>query len=104
MRFRKIYWVTEQIGADGTSQVAGVYTSIHDLSVRGLQWMDGIEKKKEFRLTLVQLDSDKVPLGSWVSKNFSGLEQDLQEFVKSDELNAQDVEALASQLRAFFSR
>lgn len=102
MRFRKIYWVTEQVGTDGCSEVAGVYTSIHDLIEKGLQWMDGIDKNKAFRISLVQLDSDKRPLGTWASKNFSGLEQDLQEFVKSDEMNAQDVEALASSLRAFF--
>lgn len=102
MRFRKIYWVTEQIGTDGSSEVAGVYTSIHDLTSRGIQWMDGIDKNKGFRLSLVQLDSSRKPLGTWTSRNFSGLEEDLQEFVGTDELNSQDVENLASQLRAFF--
>jgi hypothetical protein len=102
MKFRKIYWVTEQVGSDGTSRVAGVYTSIHDLMSRGVQWMDGIDQRSSFRLTLVQLDSDKVPLGAWKAPDFSGMEQDLQEYVASDELNAQDVEQLASELRAFF--
>ena len=102
MKFRKIYWVTEQVGSDGSSKVAGVYTSIQDLMGRGVQWMDGIDKRGGFRLTLVQLDSDRVPLGTWVTPDFSGMEQDLQEYVASDELNAQDIEQLASELRAFF--
>ena len=102
MKFRKIYWVTEQVGSDGSSRVAGVYTSIQDLMSRGVQWMDGIEKRAGFRLTLVQLDSDRVPLGAWVTPDFSGLEQDLQEYVATDELNTQDIEQLASELRAFF--
>ena len=102
MKFRRIYFVTEQLGADGTSMVGGVYTSIHDLISRGVQWMDGIEKRQGFRLSLIQLDSDKPPLGTWHSPSFSGIESDLQEFVKSEELNAQEVESLSSDLRAFF--
>ena len=102
MKFRKIYWVTEQIGTDGRSQVAGVFTSIQDLVGRGILWMDGIDKQAGFRLSLVQLDSNKPPLGSWVTPDFSGLEQDLQEFVESDEIGTQNVEQLALDLRAFF--
>ena len=104
MKFRKIYWVTEQLGTDGKSQVAGVYTSIQDLSSRGVQWMEAIEKRSGFRLSLVQLDSNRPPLGSWVTPDFSGIEQDLQEYVVSEELNAQDIEQLASDLRAFFTK
>ena len=102
MKFRKIYWVTEQIGTDGKSQVAGVFTSIQDLMGRGIQWMDGIDKQAGFRITLVQLDSSKVPLGTWVTPDFSGIEQDLQDYVATEELSAQEIEALASDLRAFF--
>lgn len=104
MKFRKIYWVTEQVGGDGSSQIAGVYTSIHDLIDRGTLWMDGCEKRSGFRVTLVQLDSDKLPLGSWRAPEFNGLESDLQEYVASGELNSQDIEGLATELRAFFSR
>lgn len=102
MKFRKIYWVTEQLAHNGQSQVAGVFTSIHDLMTRGIQWMDQIPHKDSFRLNLTQLDSDRPPLGTWSSPDFSGIEADLQEFVNSDEMNAQEVEALASELRAFF--
>lgn len=102
MKFRKIYWVTEQLGSDGRSQVAGVFTSIQDLSGRGIAWMDGIDKRDGFRVSLVQLDSSKLPLGTWVTPDFSGIEEDLQEFVRTEELGAQDVEQLASDLRAFF--
>lgn len=102
MKFRKIYWVTEQTGDHGKSQVTGVYTSMHDLTTRGLQWMDGVEVQGGFRLTLVQLDSNKRPLGSWDSPDFSGLESDLQEYVASDEMNSQEIEQFAADLRAFF--
>ena len=102
MKFRRIYFVTEQLGADGTSKVGGVYTSIHDLITRGVQWMEGIDKRQGFRLSLIQLDSDKPPLGTWNSPSFSGIEADLQEFVRSEELNAQEVEGLASELRSFY--
>lgn len=64
--------------------------------------MEGCDQHDGFRLNLVQLDSDKPPLGSWRSPDFSGMEEDLQEYVRSDEMNAQDVEQLCSELRAFF--
>lgn len=102
MKFRKIYWVTEQTSQDGRSQVSGVYTSMHDLTTRGLQWMEGIERRDGFRLSLVQLDSNRPPLGTWDSPDFSGLEQDLQDYVKTDEMNAQEIEQLGADLRAFF--
>jgi len=102
MKFRKIYWVTEQIGTDGRSQVAGVFTSIQDLVGRGILWMDGLDMRAGFRLSLVQLDSNGPPLGTWVTPDFSGLEQDLQEYVGTEELGAQNVEQLAADLRAFF--
>ncbi|MBS1713061.1 MAG: hypothetical protein JST30_01855 [Armatimonadetes bacterium] len=102
MKFRKIYWVTEQLGSDHSSKVCGVFTSIHDLTAKGVQWMDGCDLRDGFRLNLVQLDSDKTPLGCWRSPDFSGLESDLQDYVKTDEMNAQDVEQMCSELRAFF--
>lgn len=104
MRFRHLYWVTEQLSRDGDSGIGGVYTSIHDLLEKGVQWHDGVAGRARFRLNLVLADSDRPSLGSWCSPEFPGLEQDLQEYVRSDEMTTGDVEALASELRAFFRR
>ncbi len=101
MKFRRIYWVTEQLGRQGHSHVAGVYTSVHDLIERGLVYMDGLDSGGGLRVSLVQLDSATRPLGTWVSPDFAGLEEDLREFVQSQELSAQECESLASSLRAF---
>ncbi len=100
MKFRKIYWVTEQLDESGLSEVAGVYTSIQDLTSRGFNWKDGIEKSAGFRLSLVQLDSSKKPLGTWSSPDFGSIESDLEPYIASDEMNAQDVEGLVKDLRA----
>ncbi|MBS1723552.1 MAG: hypothetical protein JSS66_11430 [Armatimonadetes bacterium] len=103
MKFRKIYWVTEQLGSDGTSTVAGVYTSINDLIERGINWKDGCEKQAAFRLTLAQLDSRNMPLGSWTSPGFDGLEGDLAPLVAGLELSGLDVDQLCQEIRAFCS-
>ena len=101
MKFRKLYWVTEQVGKGGNSEVAGVYTSIPDLVERGLQWKDGIDCRDGFRLTLVALDSKKKPLGSWTYPEFGTIEQDLAAYVSSQEFSMTEVESLVESLKGF---
>jgi hypothetical protein len=104
MRFRRIYWVTEQLDERGRSQVTGVYTSVPDLVDRGIQWREGCTKRDGFRLTLVQLDSSRLPLGVWTSPAFDGIEEDLQAFVQSEELTVQDCELLVTKLKTVARR
>ncbi len=101
MKFRKLYWVTEVLGDAGRSQVSGVYTSIHDLLERGLHWNDDPAMQAGFRVTLVKLDSDKPPLGQWTSPDFAGMREALEEYVATDEFNAQDCEMLVENLAKF---
>ncbi len=101
MKFRRLYWVTEQLGDDGISEVAGVFTSIPDLVEDGLQWCDGIVRNSKFRLTLVKLDSKKKPLGCWTSPDFQTLSHDLEEYVKTQEFGTQECESLVEALKAF---
>ncbi len=101
MKFRRLYWVTEQVDGDGRSEVAGVFTSIQDLTDRGIHWVDDIEKKAGFRLTLVKLDSRHKPLGTWVSPEFPGIEDSLAEYVKTQEFSSTEVEDLVAKLRSF---
>lgn len=103
MKFRRLYWVTEQLGEDGTSEVIGVYTSIPDLVEDGLEWCDGIERKSKFRLSLVKLDSKKKPLGCWVSPDFQALSDDLEEYVKTQEFSSVECETLIDALKKFQS-
>lgn len=98
MKFRKIYWVTEQLAEDGTSQVAGVYTSVADLVSRGTSYRDGVPGNAGFRLTLVQLDSTRAPLGSWTSPEFAGLEEAWEEYIASNELTLSELESLRAAL------
>lgn len=101
MKFRRIYWVTEQVADDGQSQVAGVYTSIPDLLERGLVWKDGIEGRAGFRISLVKLDSHKSPLGIWSSPSFDGLEDALKEYVGTGEFSEGDCEQMSLSVREF---
>lgn len=99
MKFRKLYWVTEQFGQDGLSEVAGVYTSIPDLIERGIEWRDGLSHQDGFRLTLVALDSRKKPLGTWATPEFGSLQSDLSEYVGTQEFGASEVDALVEALK-----
>ncbi len=101
MKFRRLYWVTEQLGENGTSQIGGVYTSIHDLLERGLCRDEAPITKNRFRVSLVKLDSNQPPLGQWTSPDFQGMKDALQEFVDTDEFNAQDCEQLVEDLCKF---
>lgn len=100
MKFRKLYWVTEQVASDGKSEVAAVFTSIQDLTDSGVHWIEDIDKKSAFRLTLVKLDSKQKPLGTWTSPDYPGIEDDLAEYVKTDEISSIQVEELVAKLRS----
>lgn len=100
MQFRRIYWVTEQLDGDGKSQIGGVFTSIQDLLDEGLRWSES-GKGHGFRVTLVKLDSDREPLGSWTSPDFSGMEADLEPYITTQEFDRMDCEAMVRELRAF---
>lgn len=104
MKFRKLYWVTEQLSGDGSSEIAGVYTSIPDLVERGIQWRDGIERRNALRLTLVALDSRKKPLGTWTLPKIDGMEQDLGEYIKTQEFTSTEVEDLVNALKGFTAK
>jgi phage protein U len=93
--------VTEQLSSDGKSEIGGVYTSVPDLIDRGLHWREGVERKDGFRLTLVKLDSTSKPLGCWYFPEFSGMQNDLQEYVASNEFTSVEVETLLEALAGF---
>lgn len=95
MMFRRLYWVTEEVRPDGRSNVTGVYTSIPDLVHTGFR---GRESAKGLRLTLVKLDCSKAPLGIWESPSFEGLEEQLQQFVSTDEFSAEHCKLLVEEL------
>jgi hypothetical protein len=93
--FRRLYWVTEFVQADGRSRIAGVYTSIPDLIRHGLARRD----EGMMRLTLTKLDSEKEPFGSWCAPNYEGLEEACQQFVRTDEFTVDEIQNLARALR-----
>lgn len=97
-RFRKVYWVTEQLDAEGQSSVAGVFTSVHDLVDNGLKGMEDCAKNAGFRLTLVELD--KVgPLGTWSSPDYEGLSDDLEIYVRTGEVAVYEKDDLLAKLK-----
>ena len=99
--FRRLYWVTEQLDAAGQSTVTGVYTSVPDLISRGLRWVDESDSRHSFRLTLVKLDSADSPLGCWSGPDFSGFEEEMQQFVETKEFSVQEVMTAADGLRSW---
>jgi hypothetical protein len=92
--FRKLYWVTEQVQADGTSQVTGVFTSIPNLVKEGF----ACNELGSLRLTLTKLDCEDGALGRWTAPNFAGLDERLGEFVKTEEFSAEQCESLVAAL------
>lgn len=92
--FRRLYWVSEQVFSDGTSSVNGVYTSIPDLVRYGLRFPD----EGQLRLTLTKLDSNKEPLGCWLSPSFEGLEAAMGPYLKTEEFSVDQVKLLISSL------
>jgi hypothetical protein len=98
MMFRRLYWVTEELGENG-SRVTGVYTSIPDLINRGLRWTG--EPQSGFRISLIKLDCDREPLGTFVSPRYEGLEERLGDFIKTEEFSEEQRTALIEGLQAF---
>lgn len=101
MKFRRLYWVTEQLDENGNSEVVGVYTSIYDLTSKGLRWDDECKGRAGFRVSLVKLDSQAKPLGCWQGPEFANIVEDLQPFVDTTEFDGPAVEKLAVDLRNF---
>lgn len=99
MRFRRIYWVTEQFDEDGRSQVTGVFTSVHDLIQHGIGIRDICDKRAGFRVSLVELDSPKMPLCVFASPEFGNVPEALRQFVESGELSADEVSWISEALR-----
>jgi hypothetical protein len=92
--FRRLYWVSEQVFQDGTSSVNGVYTSIPDLVRYGLR----SPESGHLRLTLTKLDSDKEPLGVWISPEYGGLFESMQPYIKTEEFSVEQVNSLIAAL------
>ena len=101
MKFRRIYWVTEQIDEDGTSQVGCVNTSIPELMDKGLRWDEQIPGRSGFRISLVKLDSMAKPLGTWAAPEFAGLDESLKEYIGTGEFNEGDCLQVVDSLRDF---
>lgn len=99
MRFRRIYWVTEQLDEDGRSQVTGVFTSVHDLLEHGIGIRDISDKRAGYRISLVELDSPKLPLCVFTSPDFGDVAKTLQPFVETGELSADEVSWICEALR-----
>ena len=95
MMFRKLYWVVEQVHADGTSNVRGVYTSIPDLVDCGLAGLTGA-----VRLTLTKLDSNQPPIGLWASPAFEGIHDELHPYVQADDFSDDHRHYLVAALKA----
>jgi hypothetical protein len=99
MRFRRIYWVTEQLDESGAGDVTGVFTSIPDLLDSGIGIRDCSNKKAGFRLTLVELDANKAPLLVLSAATFLEAKSMLAPFVESGEITEEESVRLAEALR-----
>ena len=95
MMFRKLYWVSETVAADLSSNVVGVYTSIPDLIEHGLRSRPG----ETLRLTLTKLDSTREPFGVWSESHPDALVAELQPFVQTEEFTAESVLSLVAALK-----
>lgn len=93
--FRRLYWVTELLQADGRSRVLGIYTSIPDLIRRGT----GLDLEGELRLTLMMADTDREAFGVWQGPDFAGLEEACQEFIRTEEFSIDEVKHLIEALQ-----
>ena len=96
MRFRRIYWVTEQFEEGGDSRVVGVYTSIPDLIEIGLPLIKG--KAAGFRVSLYELDSDAPAIASFSSDDLSGVGAAMHPLVTGGEFTHEEAKALEDSL------
>jgi hypothetical protein len=99
MRFRRIYWVTEQFDSEGRSHVTGVFTSVHDLVENGVGVRDISDKQSGYRVSLVELDSKNMPLCVFCSPDFGDVEAALQPYVESGEMTAEEVARIREALK-----
>lgn len=97
MMFRKLYWVTEGVDAEGSSHILGVYTSIPTLIRNG--FVADIDLSRT-RLSLTRLDCEDGILASWIGDRYKRLGNDLQQFVDSDDFTADQAEALCHAVTA----
>jgi len=96
MRFRRIYWVTEQFEDGGKSHVVGVYTSIPDLIETGLSSIPN--KPAGYRVSLYELDSKAAPVVSFNSTDFSGVREAIDPLVKGGEFSHEEANSLVEAL------
>ncbi len=101
MRFRRIYWVTEQFDDSGFSEVTGVYTSVPNLLESGLGVKDYSSKKAGFKLSLCELDNESPPLFTVSSPKFEGLREHLAPLMESGELSHDEVSRLLSAIELY---
>lgn len=92
--FRRIYWVSEWVHSDGQSEVHGVYTSIPNLVRQGLAHPG----EAKLRLTLTKLDCEQGPFGVWQEPHFEGLQEKLNEFVRTEEISKDQCQMLLDTL------
>jgi len=91
MMFRKLYWVTEGVDQDGATHILGVYTSIPTLVRNGFHATVDLART---RLSLTRLDCEDGILASWLGSDFNRIRSDLQQFVDTDDFNAEQADAL----------
>jgi hypothetical protein len=99
MYFRRLYWVVEKRNGKGASEVFGVYTSIPDLTDKGLPAFRQRYPEEGLRLSLIKLDSQDKPLGCWSSPEYPGLDEDLVPYIKTGEFTAEECRTLIDLLR-----
>lgn len=98
MKFRRLYWVTEAVGADGTSEITGVFTSVPDLIEDGLDVHEKGPVGGRLRVSLLELDSYGKALARWDRESLSSLGSDLEPYVKSGEITRDEVSRLTEAL------
>lgn len=94
MKFRRIYWVSEQFNEEGFSEVTGVFTSVPDLIETGLGVTDRSKHKAGFRITLCALDSRGPSLLTLTSTDFSDCEEKIAPYVQSGEITEDEAARL----------
>jgi hypothetical protein len=104
MMFRRIYWVIERVEKDGSSRVAGIYTSIPDLVDHGFRNRDPLRDGQSIRLSQVQLNRSDEPLGQWTQHTWGDIAQELEPFVESGEYSPEECLFLQDSLVEFSSK
>jgi hypothetical protein len=101
-KFRRIYWVTEELNGGGASRVTGVYTSVPDLCEKGFAFLTDSTYTCAFRISLVALDKPGA-LGVWTSPDFGSLRADLEEYHETGELAEHDLDMLSETVSRFLA-